>query len=109
MRAGVLRHRVELQRPDAGVDPVTGATHENWLKVRTVWASVQPLSTREFLAAGESQGKLVARIVIRYAADVDHTWRAVHRARIYNIEGVMPDAESGLEYLTLQCSGGVHA
>lgn len=109
MRAGTLRHRVELQRPGAGVDPDTGAVLEGWTSVRTIWASVQPLSTREFLAAGESQGKLVARIVMRYAADVDHTWRAVHRARIYNIEGVMPDAASGLEYLTLQCSGGVHA
>jgi SPP1 family predicted phage head-tail adaptor len=106
MEAGLLRHRVELQRKHVAQDPNTGAISEGWATDRAVWAWVQPLSTREFLAAGESVGTLTARITIRYLPGVDHTWRVLHRDRVYNVEGVMPDKESGLEYLTLQCSEG---
>ncbi|KPB96501.1 Head-tail adaptor protein [Pseudomonas syringae pv. maculicola] len=34
--------------------------------------------------------------------------RALHRGRIYNIHGALPDAKSGLEYLTLPVSEGLN-
>jgi hypothetical protein len=33
--------------------------------------------------------------------------RAVHRGVTYNIEAVLPDKNSGREYLTLMVSGGL--
>ena len=33
--------------------------------------------------------------------------RILHRGKIYNIEGVLPDDESGLQWLTLPYSEGV--
>ena len=34
--------------------------------------------------------------------------RVVHGSKVYNIAGVLPDAGSGREYLTLACSEGVN-
>ena len=108
MRAGTLRHQVIIQRPDYTQDPVTGEMTPSWIEVAKTWASVEPLSTREFVAAAANQSKVSARIVIRYRIGIDATMRILHRDKIYNIEGVLADKVSGLEYLTLPCSEGVN-
>lgn len=107
MRAGELRHRVELQRPEFNQDPVTGEMTPTWLEVAKLYASIEPLSARDFIAASAAQSKVSARLLIRYRAGVDSTMRIIHRGKIYNIEGVLPDQKSGLDYLTLPCSEGV--
>lgn len=107
MRAGKLRHRVTLQARSMTQDPNTGAMVEGWADTDTVWASVEPLSVREFIAAQSSQSEVSARIVIRYRSGIDATMRILHRDKIYNIEGVLADPKTGLEYLTLPCSAGV--
>nr|WP_124428928.1 phage head closure protein [Pseudomonas sp. R2-37-08W] len=108
MRAGDLRHRVELQRPVFSQDPVTGEMTPAWVGVAGIYAAIESLSARDFLAAAAGQSKVSARIVIRYRAGVDPTMRIVHRDKIYNIEGVLADPKSGLDYLTLPCSEGVN-
>jgi SPP1 family predicted phage head-tail adaptor len=108
MRAGELRHRVELQRQVFTQDPVTGEMTPDWLEVAKLYASIEPLSARDFLAASAAQSKISARIVIRYRAGIDPTMRIVYRDKIYNIEGVLADPKSGLDYLTLPCSEGVN-
>lgn len=107
MEAGRLRHRVTLQKTVTTRDPDTGDTIRTWVDVATVWASVEPLSAREFIASAAMQSKVTARIVIRHRA-VDHRMRILHRGKIYNIEGVLADPNSGLEYVTLACSEGVN-
>ena len=108
MRAGDLRHRVELQRPDFSQDPVTGEMTPTWVEVAKIYASIEPLSARDFIDASSKQSKVSARVVIRYRAGVDSTMRIVHRSKIYSIEGVLADPKSGLDYLTLPCSEGVN-
>ena len=108
MRAGKLRHRVTIQRPDYTQDPVTGEMTPSWVEFAKTWASIEPLSVREFIAAAATQSKVSARIVIRYRTGIDATMRILHRDKIYNIEGALPDKVSGLEYLTLPCSEGVN-
>lgn len=108
MKAGKLRHRVTVQRRDMTQDSMTGAMVEGWADVATVWASVEPLSVREFIASHATQGELSARIVMRYRSDIDETMRIKFRERVYNIHGVLPDPVSGLEYMTLPVSEGVN-
>lgn len=108
MQAGKLRHRIELQKPVSAQDPVSGEIVRSWEYVATLWAEVTPLSVREFIAAQASQSEISARIKIRRRTDVTARHRIVFRGQIYNIEGVLPDPESGLEYLTLPCSEGVN-
>lgn len=108
MDAGKLRHLVQIQRKVPGRNPETGGVIETWVKLVDVWARIEPLSVREFMAAQAQQSKVTARMTIRYRPDIDHTMRAVHRLKVYNIEGDLPDPVSGMEYLTLPVSEGVN-
>lgn len=121
IEAGTLRHRVRIEKfdylrdsnGDVIQDPVTGETKRAWAPVDTVWAAIEPLSAREFIQSQAFQSQVTTRIVIRYMDGIDASMRAVHERLgrpdvVYNIHGVLPDKESGLEYLTLPASQGVN-
>ncbi len=111
LNSGSLRHRIEIQEPVEVQDSDTGDVTFEWDTVDgcdSVPAEIAPLSAREFIASAATQSKVVARIVIRYRAGITAKMRALHRGRVYNIEGVLADADSGLEYLTLPVSEGVN-
>jgi len=108
MRAGKLRHRVKLQAFTTTVDPDTGYRDKAWVDVAPLWAEVAPLSGREFIAAAATQSAVTARITIRHRAGVTNNHRIMHGGVIYNIEAVLPDANSGKEHLSLMCSTGVN-
>lgn len=104
-----LRHRVIIQQQMEAQDPNTGAITVTWQNLATVWADIAPLSAREFVTAQQEDSKVNTRITIRYRADVTPKMRAYHASKglYYNIEGVLSDLDSGLEYLTLPCSHGL--
>ena len=108
IEAGKLRHRPMLQRYETTVNLETGDREKAWVDAGPVWASIEPLSAREFIAAAAEQSKVVARIVTRYNPAITAKMRFVYRGRIYNIEGVLTDKDSGLEYQTHPCSEGVN-
>lgn len=107
MRAGKLRHKVKIQAPGLTQDPVSGEMLPGWTDFASVWASIEPLSARDFIAAQANQSEITARIVIRYRPGILPTMRILHRGKVYAIQGVLPDAKSGLEYLTIPVSEGV--
>ena len=113
LEAGRLRHRVKIQRKVESQDSTTGAMNVTWEDVATVWAAIEPVSAREFIQSKAYQSEVSARVVIRHREDVTASMRLVHSRpnkadKIYNIEGVLPDKDSGLEYLTLPVSAGVN-
>lgn len=105
--AGDLRHRVLIQQQVTTRDE-DGVQTTSWVDVATVWASVEPLSAREFIQSGQTQAAVTARITIRYRAGLLPTMRLVHRGQTYNIAGLLPDKASGLEYITIPVSAGVN-
>ncbi|WP_443693139.1 phage head closure protein [Pseudomonas protegens] len=109
MKAGDLRHQVELQHQVTPRDTATGEYGEpEWQLFAKVWAQVSPLSARDLIAAQAGQSEATARVVIRYRAGVLPTMRIVHRGEIYSIGGPpLEDPKSGLEYLTILVSKGV--
>ncbi|WP_313135563.1 phage head closure protein [Stutzerimonas nitrititolerans] len=111
MRAGKLRHRIQLQQQVQVQDSETGAVALAWqdwpAPGRKLWASIEPLSARDFIAAQAAQSEVSARIVLRYRVGVLASMRALYRAKVYAIHGVLPDPDSGIEYLTLPVSEGV--
>lgn len=109
MRAGVLRHPIEIQHKVAVRDSATGEFGEpSWQTLASTWAAVESLSARDLIAAQAAQSEATARIVIRYRADVLPAMRIVHRGEVYSIEGPpLPDNKSGLDYLTILVSKGV--
>lgn len=107
MEFAKLRHRIILQRRTAVQSPVTGAMEYAWNNIAELWANVVALSVRDFIAAQVENVKVTARVTIRYREDIQDKDRILFRGKIYSIEGVLPDPDSGLEYLTLPCSEGV--
>lgn len=118
--AGRLRHRIRIEQfvldvdsnGNAAQDPNTGATSGQWTPVATVWASIEPLSAKEFIQSAATQAQIVARILIRHRAGLDDGMRLVHMVngvagKIYNPHGYLADRDSGLEYFTIPCSEGV--
>jgi len=120
LAAGRLRHRVLIEQyvlavdsnGDAIQDTNTGETTGSWQELATVWAAIEPLSAREFLAAQAMQSKIEAKIVIRHRMGLNAAMRLVHmingaRGPVYNPAGFLADKDSGLEYLTIPVSAGV--
>lgn len=107
LSAGRLRHRIELQELTDTQDQNTGEMVSTWETVGRLWAAIEPVSVRDLMAANSEQSKITARITIRYREEIDYKNRIKHKNTIYNIEGVLPDKNSGKEYLTLAVSEGV--
>lgn len=111
-----LRHRINIEsygyvvdsNGDVVQDSQTGETSKEWTTVDRVAAAVEPLSGKEFIAAQATQSKVSTRITIRYLAGVNAGMRAVEGDKIYNIEAVLPDKNSGIRHLTLLVSDGIN-
>lgn len=104
MDAGKLRHRVTIQTRGQTQDETTGVISDSYTTFATVWAEVRPASVREFIAAGIEGSKVTVAVKIRYLAGVKTSMQIIHGDNTYNIEGVLPDPDSGIEWLTLPCS-----
>ncbi len=107
--AGKLRHRIEIQTPVEVQDSISGAMDVTWDVMATVWASIEPMSAKEFVTSQTELSRVTTRITLRYRNDVNPSMRIYHPAKdkFYNIEGLLSDKQSGLEYMTLPCSEGV--
>lgn len=110
MQSGKLRHRLSLQEQGQTQDPQTGQLVVKWQEVVKLWASVEPLSAREFIAAKTHQSQVSARVVIRAQDGINASQRLVdtRTGAIYNIEGVLPDPKSGHHWMTIPVSEGVN-
>lgn len=109
MIGGKLRHRVSVQEKTQTQDPTTGEPLHTWKEVKKVWCEIVPLSAREFMAANATQSKIAGRITMRKNDFIAPDMRIVFRGQAMNVEGVLPDPESGNEYLTIPYSVVVNA
>lgn len=103
-----LRHRLQLQEQIETQDENTGAIDVVWQDLAEIWGEVSPLSGKEFVTAAEEKSKVTARILIRYRP-IDSKQRIIHTSKnkIYNIEAVLDDNETGYDHITLMVSEGV--
>ena len=107
LAAGKLRHRVTIQQEVETQNPNTGAVSVSWVTYADRWAEYVAQSVREFIAAASVQSEVKGRFVVRADETITPDMRVVHRGKAYAILGVMPDPDSGLEYVTLAVSEGV--
>lgn len=106
MRAGWLRHRVEVLEKVAGRDSF-GAEVTAWATVATVWASVEPLRGREYIEAKQGQVEVSHRVVMRHWLDVGPEMRLrLEGGRVLEIESVINPLERN-ERLELMCREAV--
>lgn len=111
LAAGKLRHWVDIEEKSITQDS-DGELVESWVFVSHVPAAIEPLSGREFIAADALQSKLTTRITIRALDAVKAAMRIVHTTihgtHVFNIEAVLRDKWSNIEYMSLMCSEGVN-
>lgn len=102
VRAGQLRHRITIQRKARVQDPETGAITEGWQDyITNLAASSTPSSVRQFLAAQQVNNELTGTFTIRYREDINASMRLLHKGSSYDILGLLPDADSNLEHITI--------
>ena len=105
LRAGSLRHRITIEEP---IIEEGAFQKQSWRVYReNVPAKVTFLSAKEQVASGAEISKVSARIQMRYDKNINAKMRIRFREELYEIEGVMPDNESGLQWLTLVVSKGL--
>lgn len=90
MRAGRLRHRLQLQRAVEARNGY-GEVIQAWSTAATVWGSAEPLQGREYQLAKQTQAETMMRFRIRYRTDVRPSWRVVCDGRNYDIVDAQPD------------------
>lgn len=107
IKAGPLRYRVHLQQPvvqtaDDGEPVIT-----DWVDVcPPIFAAIESLSGREWMASAEFRPDVQTRIRIRWRTGITSAMRVVHGSTIYNITAVLPKLE-GMSEVHLYCGSGV--
>ena len=75
-----------------------------WAPIATVWAAVEPLVGREYMAAGALQSQVTTRIRMRYRPGITSQDRVIHQGKTYGIESTIDVRSQGRE-LVLMCRG----
>ncbi|MDI1342409.1 phage head closure protein [Polaromonas sp.] len=101
MKTGSLDQRVTVERLSVGVDEI-GQPYSIWAALVTVWAAVEPLSGREYIAAMSAQSEVTTRIRLRYRPGITSADRVNHEGTLYNITSVI-DYKSRNHELVLMC------
>jgi SPP1 family predicted phage head-tail adaptor len=70
MRAGKLRHLLQIQLPTNVRDDIGGVRQE-WSTLTTVWGDVEPLRGRELEVAKQIEARISHKITLRYRATVE--------------------------------------
>ena len=102
-----LRHRVVIERLTDVQDPITGEMTQSWSIYDQRWAEYVANSVSQFIAASATQSEVKGRFALRADDGIVPSMRIIHRGKRYEILGVMPDPDSGLEFITCAVSEGV--
>jgi SPP1 family predicted phage head-tail adaptor len=105
MEPGKLRHRVTFESRKTGRDEY-GQPLEGWDTIAVVWASVEPISGRELLAAQQVAGEITHRIRCRYREGLAAADRAVFAGRAFDIKSIINPREIG-EALEIMATEGL--
>lgn len=111
LSAKVLRHRISIEAQGYTQDQNTGEMVNSWTAFASeIAAGIAPVSARELLTSAAEMPGADTRITIRYRSGVTTAMRVKHLASgaLYDIQGVLPDPDSGLEWLTLVCKSGLN-
>lgn len=114
LKAGRLRHRINIQTFTQAQDPVTGAVTATWATIHeNVPCAIEPLSVKDYMQSQAVQSDVKVRVVFRYLPNLEPSMRFVgtsgaYLGEIFNPEGFFEDPESGRSYITAPCSRGVN-
>ena len=99
---GKLRHQISLLKPIIVKDAL-GQEVEKLEIQNTVWASIEPLSGKEYFSAKQVNSEVNAKVTIRYIESLLPHWVVQFGQRIFNIQAII-NLEERNKYLQLLCS-----
>jgi SPP1 family predicted phage head-tail adaptor len=85
---GRLRERVTIQQA-AETRNAMGEVVQSWVTFAERWASVDGLSSREFLLQGQQQSEISHRVRLRYVPGMRSTMRFLWRGRVLEINSLL--------------------
>ncbi len=86
--SGKLRERVTVQVASGSTNTL-GETVLAWSNSTAVWASVEGVSAREALAAGQQETTITHRVRLRYLPGLSQQMRFAWRSRTLNIVSLL--------------------
>lgn len=108
---GELNRRVRLQSRNTITDSM-GQQDTQWLDIDTVWARIEPVSSREYYGAQAVQVEETHVITVRYRSELDDpraaaALRILWGSRIFNIVGV-PNPDGRKRFVDIKVSEGLN-
>lgn len=101
MRAGRLRHPVNIERPDPENRTATGAAEPSWSLVAQTYAAIEPIKGREYFEAGRVNEETTHLIVLRYLPGLTSDMRVNWNGRLFDLQAVINKDERNRE---LECT-----
>lgn len=101
MKAGPLKHRCEVSKPQLEPNRSGGAT-KTWLPVGKVWAEITMPTGRVKPVAEQLTATITAEIRVRPRSDFAAEWRLTERGVTYQVEAVLLDNDRTM--MRLLCS-----
>jgi SPP1 family predicted phage head-tail adaptor len=101
MRAGALRHRLQIQMPVEARDDI-GGYRQVWMSGGDVWGAIEPIKGRELYEAQSIEGRLSHKILLRGLVELDPRWRLVwlEKDRAFQLYSVR---DLGERHRTIEC------
>jgi len=100
-----LDRRAELQARTETPDGYGGVSVA-WVKERSVWCEILPLSGRETLEAMREQSAITHEVRARWASDLTSDKRLIYNGTAYNIRAVMNPSTRSI-FVRMLCESGV--
>jgi SPP1 family predicted phage head-tail adaptor len=101
IQAGTLRERVAVQQATENRNRL-GESISTWSTFAEVWASVQGVSAREFLLAGQQQVEISHRVKMRYLTGLTPQMRLSWRGRTLEIISILEHENRSVHELICQ-------
>lgn len=101
MKIGDMKHRITFEKEVKTPDGYKGST-VIWQGVITVWASIDPLSGREYFYGHQIKAEVTHRVRIRYNEKITTEMRIKHGQRYLKIESII-DLKERHESLEILC------
>jgi SPP1 family predicted phage head-tail adaptor len=93
---------VTLQRRGTTQD-TAGQVVETWTKIETVWATIGPITGREYFNASGERAEVTHRLSIWWGPSVAPRDRVIYGSRIFDIKSVINVKEMNRD-LELMCT-----
>lgn len=106
MKAGKLRHKVDIEHK-TNVEEDLGGVSEEWaLFAKNRWASIEALRGRELFTAQQVNSEVTYKITMRYLPGIVPDMRIHYKGDYYSILYVINIEERNVT-LELMCSKGL--